>query len=134
MAVQSAFTSAKPFKPVKTSSKPSMPSTQELSDADRHTLAFRLAALAIVTYLARFLIGLVKYVLDAALLLLLITSVAAVISPSAKNSTLTQLLVQVESFVSPVFSVVAERGASVVLGPAKTVAQFLGIGPDSSRA
>ncbi|KAJ2456070.1 hypothetical protein EV183_000413 [Coemansia sp. RSA 2336] len=133
MAVQSAFTSTKPLKSAKTSGKP-MLSTQELSDADRHTLAFRLAALAIMTYLARFLIGLVKYVLDAALLLLLITSVAAVVGPSAKNSTLTQLLVQVESFVSPAFSVVAERGVSVVSGPAKTIAQFLGIGPDSSRA
>ncbi|KAJ2851753.1 hypothetical protein IWW36_000898 [Coemansia brasiliensis] len=119
------------------SSKSSMfpsASAQELSDSDRHTLAFRLAALAIITYLARFLIGLVKYVLDAALLLLLITSVAAVVGPSAKNNTLTQLLVQIESFISPVFSVVAERGVSVVSGPAKTIAQFLGIGPDSSRA
>ncbi|KAJ1832882.1 hypothetical protein LPJ70_006513, partial [Coemansia sp. RSA 2708] len=83
---------------------------KELTDSARQTLAFRLAALAVMAYLARFLVGLVKYALDAALLLLLATSAAAVVGPSAKNNMLSQLLVQIESFVSPVFAVIADRG------------------------
>ncbi|KAJ2353639.1 hypothetical protein GGF43_003455, partial [Coemansia sp. RSA 2618] len=98
----------------RTAVKPSAAAAKELTDTDRHTLAFRLAALAIVAYLARFLIGLVKYALDATLILLLATSVAAVVGPGAKSNALTQLLVQVESFVDPAFALVADRGLSVV--------------------
>ncbi|KAJ2836018.1 hypothetical protein J3B01_003114 [Coemansia erecta] len=110
------------------------PPARELSETARHTLAFRLAALAIMAYLARFLVGLVKYALDAALLLLLATSAAAVVGPGAKNNMVTQLLVQVESCVDPVFAIIADRGLTVVSGPMKTAAHYLGLGASPAQS
>ncbi|KAJ2480817.1 hypothetical protein IWW56_002194 [Coemansia sp. RSA 2131] len=110
------------------------PPVRELSETARHTLAFRLVALAIMAYLARFLISLVKYALDAALLLLLATSAAAVVGPGAKNNMVTQLLVQVESFVDPVFAIIADRGLTVVSGPMKAAAHYLGLGTSPAQS
>ncbi|KAJ2808399.1 hypothetical protein H4R20_000901 [Coemansia guatemalensis] len=101
----------------------------ELSDAARQTLAFRLFALAVFVYFARFLLGLVKYLLDATLVLLVAGSVAAVAGPGMKNNMVSQMLVQLESLVNPLFSAIANRGLGVVSAPAKTVAHYLGIGP-----
>ncbi|PIA16892.1 hypothetical protein COEREDRAFT_92290 [Coemansia reversa NRRL 1564] len=106
----------------------------ELSDAERQTLAFRLFALAVFVYFARFLLGLVKYMLDATLVMLVASSVAAVAGPGMKSNILSQALVQLESLVTPLFSAIANRGMGVVSAPAKTVAHYLGIGPGPAHA
>ncbi|KAJ2611153.1 hypothetical protein H4S08_003293 [Coemansia sp. RSA 1365] len=109
-------------------------SNMELSDAERQTLAFRLFALAVFVYFARFFVGLVKYMLDAALVMLVASSVAAVAGPGLKNNILSQVLVQLESLVTPLFSAIASRGLGVVSAPARTVANYLGIGPGPTHA
>ncbi|KAJ2083854.1 hypothetical protein H4R24_000506 [Coemansia sp. RSA 988] len=106
----------------------------ELTDAARQTLAFRLFALATFVYFTRFFLGLVKYLLDATLVLLIAGSVAAVAGPGMKNSMVSQMLVQLESLVTPVFSAIANRGLGVVSTPAKTIANYLGIGPGPTHA
>ncbi|KAJ1728953.1 hypothetical protein LPJ61_003761 [Coemansia biformis] len=107
---------------------------KEPADAAKQMLAFRLAALAVAVYMVRLLLGLFKYALDAALLLLLAGSAAAVAGPGLKNNTVSQLLAQLETFVDPLFAALADRGASAVSGPARTIASYLGIGPAPARA
>ncbi|KAJ2157673.1 hypothetical protein GGF46_004343 [Coemansia sp. RSA 552] len=107
----------------------------ELTDAARRTLAIRLAGLATAVYFARFLLGLVKYVLDACMLLLLATSAAAALGSSVdKTGTVSQLLTRLEPFVDPLYTTIADRGLSTISGPLKTMAQYLGFGPDTVRS
>ncbi|KAJ2777009.1 hypothetical protein H4R18_005375 [Coemansia javaensis] len=102
------------------------------ADASRQTLALRLAGLAAAVYLARFMLGLLKYVVDAALLLLVACCVAAAAGPGLKNDTVSQLLARLEAAVDPLFAALADRGAGAVSGPARSIATYLGLG--SARA
>ncbi|KAJ2797096.1 hypothetical protein H4R21_004451 [Coemansia helicoidea] len=106
----------------------------EPAAAGKQTLALRLVALAVGVYVFRLLLGLFRYALDAALLVLLAAAAAAIAGPGLKNDTVSQLLGQLEALVDPLFAAIADRGASAVSGPARTIASYLGIGPAPARA
>ncbi|KAI9503032.1 hypothetical protein GGI25_003479 [Coemansia spiralis] len=111
------------------------PSSQETSASSNHLLAFRLLALALVAYTTKFVLGMVRYVLDLALILLVLSSVVAVVRPGPKDGAVSQVLAHVESVVNPLFSAMADRGVDAISGHIKTAARYLGLlqAPSSAR-
>ncbi|KAJ2549599.1 hypothetical protein EV175_004385 [Coemansia sp. RSA 1933] len=81
--------------------------------AANHMLAFRLFALAVATYTVKFMLGMIRYALDATLILLVLASIAAVAMPGPKDGPVAQALAYAESVVNPLFEIVADRGVDV---------------------
>ncbi|KAJ1734246.1 hypothetical protein LPJ72_002437 [Coemansia sp. Benny D160-2] len=96
--------------------------------AANHTLAVRMLALAMATYMVKLMLGMVKYFLDATLVLLVLGSVAAVAKPGPKNGPVAQALSYAESVVDPLFALIADRGIYLVSAHLRTVASYLGLG------
>ncbi|KAJ2000789.1 hypothetical protein GGI04_004012 [Coemansia thaxteri] len=105
-------------------------STEGEGDEARHLLAFRLLALACGIYLAKFLLGLVRYVLDFALCVLVLGGVVAIFRPGPKDGVVSKALAQLEAFVAPLYAVLADHSLSIASGPLSTLARYLGISPD----
>ncbi|KAJ2661701.1 hypothetical protein IWW48_002247 [Coemansia sp. RSA 1200] len=101
---------------------------QQQEAAANHTLAVRMLALAMATYMVKLMLGMVKYFLDATLVLLVLGSVAAVAKPGPKNGPVAQALSYAESMVDPLFALIADRGIYLVSAHLRTIAGYLGLG------
>ncbi|KAJ2854699.1 hypothetical protein GGI22_004406, partial [Coemansia erecta] len=93
--------------------------------AANHTLAFRMFALAVAAYLIKVTLGMIRYALDATLILLVVGSVVAVAMPGPKSGPVAQALAYAESVVDPLFALIADRGIDAVSAHARTLAGYL---------
>ncbi|KAJ2742347.1 hypothetical protein GGI20_004552 [Coemansia sp. BCRC 34301] len=100
---------------------PAAPSNQEL--------AFKLLALAAGICLARFLLGLVRYVLDFALCILVLGGAVAIFRPGPKDGVVSAVLAQLGAIVDPLYSALADQSKVVAAGPLKVIARQLGLSP-----
>ncbi|KAJ2884274.1 hypothetical protein H4R27_002220 [Coemansia aciculifera] len=80
-----------------------------------HELAFKLMALAVSICLFRFLLGLVRYVLDFVLCVLVLGGAVAVFRPGPKDGMVSVVLAQLGAIVDP-FDAIAERHESNYTG------------------
>ncbi|KAJ2900830.1 hypothetical protein GGI21_004732 [Coemansia aciculifera] len=90
-------------------------------------LAFKLLALAAGIFLARFLLGLVRYVLDFALCVLVVGGLVAVFRPGPKDGVVSTVLAQLGAIVDPLYSALADHSKVAAAGPLKVIARQLGL-------
>ncbi|KAJ1661952.1 hypothetical protein IW140_006303 [Coemansia sp. RSA 1813] len=107
--------------------------SKEQQAATNHTLAFRLFALAVATYLVKFMLGMIRYALDATLIILVLGSVAAVAMPGPKGGPVAQALAYAESVVDPLFALIADRGVDAASAHVRTIARYLGLAQTNAR-
>ncbi|KAJ2506300.1 hypothetical protein IWW47_001646 [Coemansia sp. RSA 2052] len=97
--------------------------------ASNQELAFKLLALAASICLARFLLGLVKYVLDFALCVLVLGGLVAIFRPGPKDGVVSAALAQLGAIVDPLYSALADHSKFIAAGPLKVIARQLGLNP-----
>ncbi|KAJ2798459.1 hypothetical protein H4S07_005687 [Coemansia furcata] len=96
-----------------------------------HELAFKLMTLAVSICLFRFLLGLVRYVLDFALCVLVLGGAVAVFKPGPKDGVISSVLAQLGAIVDPLYSALADQSKYIAAGPLKVIARQLGLNPGS---
>ncbi|KAJ1801685.1 hypothetical protein LPJ59_000080 [Coemansia sp. RSA 2399] len=120
-------------------SRSAIPSLAQANDGEgqqaaaNHTLAFRMFALAVATYLVKVTLGMIRYALDATLILLVVGSVVAVAMPGPKGGPVAQALAYAESVVDPLFALIADRGIDAVSAHVRTLAGYLGLAQARAR-
>ncbi|KAJ2490941.1 hypothetical protein IWW37_002720 [Coemansia sp. RSA 2050] len=96
-----------------------------------HELAFKLLTLAVSICLFRFLLGLVRYVLDFVLCVLVLGGAVAVVRPGPKDGVVSAVLAQLGAIVDPLYSALADQSKFIAAGPLKAIARQLGLNPGS---
>ncbi|KAJ2083156.1 hypothetical protein GGI16_007254 [Coemansia sp. S142-1] len=86
-------------------------------------------ALAVSIILFRFLLGLVRYVLDFVLCVLVLGGVVAVLRPGPKDGVVSVVLAQLGAIVDPLYSALADQSKFIAAGPLKVIARQLGLSP-----
>lgn len=97
-----------------------------------NSLAYRLLVLAAGVYAVRFMLGLVRYILDLALCVLVVGGILAIVKPGPPQ--VAQALGHLERLVDPLYGGMAEKSLAVFCGPLRLVADQLGVGPGTNAS
>ncbi|KAJ2721690.1 hypothetical protein GGI07_003805 [Coemansia sp. Benny D115] len=91
----------------------------------RHVFGLRLAVLLMGAFLIRFVLGLVRYVLDFLLIVLAAGCLLAFVRPGPKDGPMLVMLGHLETVATPVYFAVSGAASKLLSGPLQTLGRFL---------
>ncbi|KAJ2845740.1 hypothetical protein J3B02_004598 [Coemansia erecta] len=95
------------------------------TDGSRHMFVFQLLALLVSVFTVKFMLSIIKVVLDCLLYMLALSCVLAFVRPGPKDGPVLTVLGYVEAVVDPVYCTLADRVSRVASGPILTLSQYL---------
>ncbi|KAJ1822573.1 hypothetical protein LPJ56_000663 [Coemansia sp. RSA 2599] len=95
------------------------------AEGSRHMFLFQLIALLVGVFTIKFMLSLIRVVLDCLLYMLALSCVLAFVRPGPKDGPVLTVLSYVEAVVDPIYTTMADRVSRVASGPIMTLSRYL---------